>query len=106
MRITLYLLIICLLACSCKSTQQSTSSNAGKGTVSVADGSSMAKAIKVSNIREEYEWAKAHCPGCQFMSQALLFDNKKKPFDALTYKAPDGAKKEFYFDISSFFGKF
>lgn len=104
MRFTFYLFMLCLLASSCKSTQKATSSSTQQET-SVADGSSAEKAIKVKSIGEEYEWAKAHCLGCQFSGQALLFVNKK-PYDALTFKLPDGSEKKFYFDISSFFGKF
>lgn len=103
MRLTFCIFFICLLVCSCKTTQQTNSS--GNVTTSERDGTSIEKAVKVKSIREEYEWVGSRYPGSQRMSQALLFD-KKKPYDELTFKMPDGTIKKFYFDISSFFGKF
>jgi hypothetical protein len=39
------------------------------------------------------------------ISQSLDF-NDKKPYDVLTFETTDGTKKEIYFDISNFYGKF
>ncbi len=103
MRLIFYIFFICFLVSSCKTTQKT--STPSEATTSEHDGSSMEKAIKVTNIREEYEWVRAHYLNSQMMSQALLF-NKKKPYDELTFKMTDGTTKKFYFDISSFFGKF
>ena len=61
-------------------------------------------AIKVNNISEEYTYVENICPGCRVISQALIFE-KKKPFDLLEVKKPDGTIVMYYFDISSFFGK-
>lgn len=104
MRFILYLAFICLLT-SCKSSQKTIASTTAPSVASTAEGLSIEKAVKVKSINEEYQWAKAQCPGCQFMGQALMFV-KEKPYDALTFKASDGTEKKFYFDISSFFGKF
>lgn len=69
------------------------------------DGSSYQKAIVVKSIRSEYEWIEAKYPGSKVVKQALVF-NEKKPYDILTVKLADGNEKDFYFDISKFFGKF
>lgn len=68
------------------------------------DGSSFSKAILVKSISEEYDYVRANCSGCQLKGQALAF-NKKKPYDILTAITPEGKEKEYYFDISKFYGK-
>lgn len=70
----------------------------------VRDGSSIEKAIKVKSISEEYEFAARECVECQFMGQYLVFE-KKKPYDILEFKKLDGTVVSYYFDISSFYGK-
>ena len=69
------------------------------------DGSSKEKAIVVKSIGEEYDWIKKHYPGSTVQGQALISD-KGKHFDLLKFTIADGTKKEVYFDINSFFGKF
>ncbi|RMB61081.1 hypothetical protein EAX61_06285 [Dokdonia sinensis] len=68
------------------------------------DGSSFEKAILVKSISEEYDYVRSNCSGCQLKGQALVFD-KKKPYDILTATTPDGKEKQYYFDISKFYGK-
>lgn len=68
------------------------------------DGSSPEKAIIVSSISEEYEYANKVCNNCSFTQQALVFV-KKKPYDILTLEQPNGEMIEYYFDISKFYGK-
>lgn len=94
---------------ACKSSNQSItfSENAqtSEGSVSERDGTSYEKAIIAKSIPDEYNWLKKNYPGCQFMQQSLRH-YKNVPYDVLTVKLPDGTKKDFYFDISSFFGKY
>ncbi|HMV07248.1 MAG TPA: hypothetical protein PK325_07700 [Cyclobacteriaceae bacterium] len=73
--------------------------------VSERDGTSYEKAIIAKSIPDEYNWLKKNHPGSQFIQQSLRH-YKNVPYDVLTVKLPDGTKKDFYFDISSFFGKF
>ncbi|WP_348798300.1 hypothetical protein [Flavobacterium adhaerens] len=70
-----------------------------------ADGLSIETAIKVKNIKEEYTYVRENCADCNVLGQALLFE-KNKPYDRLDAQKPDGSKISYYFDISSFFGKF
>lgn len=67
-------------------------------------GSSFEKAIKVNSVPEEYQYLKKNCGGCQMKSQALV-PNKKKYYDILTVINKDGSEQQYYFDITSFFGK-
>ncbi len=69
------------------------------------DGSSFAKAIIVNSIKEEYDWMRENYPGSKVNIQSLQFKNKK-PYDVLNFTLPDGKVRDFYFDISSFYGKF
>lgn len=68
------------------------------------DGSSIANAIKVKSVPEEYEYVKKNCSGCKMVSQSLI-QEKGKPYDLLQLVKPDGTEVNYYFDISSFFGK-
>ena len=70
----------------------------------VRDGSSFEKAFKVKDIGEEYEISRKLCPACQLNGQALM-SKKNKPYDVLSFTKPDGEKVSYYFDISSFYGK-
>lgn len=88
--------LVFLLGCS--STKPASSGNIDR------DGSSFEKAIIVNNISEEYAYAKKVCSDCSFIQQALVFE-KRKPYDILTFKKPGGQTVEYYFDISSFYGK-
>lgn len=69
-----------------------------------ADGSSVENAIKVKSVPEEYTYIKNNCKDCQFISQALI-SNKGKYYDLLKVKKSNGEEASYYFDISSFFGK-
>lgn len=90
-------LIICLIIlASCSSTKNI-------GNVQ-RDGSSFEKAIIAKSISSEYEYVRKVCSDCQFLGQSLVF-KKKKPFDILKFKKPNGEEVSYYFDISKFFGK-
>ena len=69
------------------------------------DASSFEKAIAVPSVAAEYAWLREHYPGYKRKGQALTFQDKK-PYDILTVELADGTEKKFYFDISSFFGKY
>lgn len=75
-----------------------------KQLIGIKDGKSIAKAIKVNSISEEYAYLRNNCKNCKLIQQALIFE-KKKPYDLLEVEKPDGSRLSFYFDISSFFGK-
>lgn len=69
------------------------------------DGLSYENAVKVNSVREEYQFVKENCSGCELVSQALT-ENKGKMYDVLTVTKPNGSTVNYYFDIKSFFGKF
>lgn len=68
------------------------------------DGLSLETALKVQNVKEEYEYVRRHCNNCQILGQALL-QHKGKPYDKLMLKNANGEEMSYYFDVSSFFGK-
>jgi hypothetical protein len=98
------------LAMACSSSKHN---YASQGTVTDAnqDGTSFAKAIVIgeksetSGVAAEYQWIRQHYPGSKNGGQALTYD-KGKPYDVLTITTAGGEKKDVYFDISRFFGKF
>ncbi len=75
------------------------------------DGSSYEKAIVIEEKTEkpgvdaEYVWLRKNYPGCSVNKQSLRYNNGK-PYDVLSITTADGKKKDIYFDISNFFGKF
>ncbi len=69
------------------------------------DALSFETALKVKNVGEEYQFALDNCNGCALLGQSLV-EHKNKPYDILTFKKPDGEEIKYYFDISSFYGKF
>lgn len=75
------------------------------------DGGSYETAVVIkeksetAGVRAEYNWCAEHYPGYKTQRQALTNKNGK-PYDILTIETADGSKKEVYFDISNFFGKF
>jgi len=71
----------------------------------VKDGSSIEKAIKVKSVDQEYKFVRENCKGCEMVSQSLL-EHKGKKYDVLNLKKNDGSDISYYFDISSFYGKF
>jgi hypothetical protein len=71
---------------------------------SVKDGSSFEKAIKVKSVPDEYKYVKANCIDCKMQSQSVT-EYKGKMYDILSLKKTDGTEVQYYFDISSFYGK-
>lgn len=76
----------------------------------IRDGSSYQNAIIIMDTTEsagvsaEYKWLDLHYPGYSSESQALSM-NDHHPYDILSITTKDGTKKEVYFDISNYFGK-
>ena len=107
-----------LLSCASKSTvvTQSTTNkeiNKSNGLYSGGDGSSFEKAVVINatntskGIRAEYEYLDKKFgrrgSGYTLVSQTLS-SHKGKPYDILTINVK-GKEMKFYFDISSFYGK-
>jgi hypothetical protein len=66
------------------------------------DGLSAATAIRVNNVRAEYEWVRQHYPSSVLLQQGLEA-HAEGPRDVLTIDV-DGTRLRVYFDISSFYG--
>ena len=88
-----------------------TSSAGGSPTSSEAkDGSSYEKAIfieeksETKGVHAEYEWIKKNYPGSKVTGQSLGYKDKK-PYDVIHIETAAGDKKDIYFDISGFYGK-
>lgn len=108
----LFFLSTLLLSCSTKKKLGSNSTSITDSAVlSGNDGSSYEKAIVIEEksegpgINAEYAWLRKHYPGYKFKRQSLNF-HEKKYYDILSIVTADGEKKDIYFDISNFFGKF
>ncbi|MCB9201759.1 MAG: hypothetical protein H6604_01740 [Flavobacteriales bacterium] len=75
-----------------------------KSNKDVKDGMSIQSAIKVKGISEEYEYVYSRCNGCKVVKQTLIHEGNKH-YDVLTVQNFNETEVEYYFDISSFFGK-
>lgn len=71
---------------------------------SAKDGLSVENAIKVKSVSEEYEYVRKSCKGCQLLGQSLI-SHKGNPYDVIRLKKEDGTEVSYFFDISSFYGK-
>lgn len=117
-------LIFCLLQ-ACSSSKKSTSNTSGgnaAGALSAdygaakitsgpeADGSSYEKAIVISSksetagVNAEYVYLRKAYPGYKLARQSLSHKDKKA-YDIMSITTADGDKKDVYFDITGFFGK-
>ena len=115
-KIFMLVFVSCLLF-SCSTTRKpATTSTVIQEKKSIAagvsgDGSSFETAIVIHEKSEskgvdaEYKWLAKNYPGYKMISQSLSYHDKK-PYDVLSIKTKDDEKKEVYFDISDFFGKF
>lgn len=112
-------LIVCLvylsfLACS-TSKKTALDSSSDTAVVAVAeeqqDGSSFEKAVIIkekstmAGIGAEREWIRNRYPGSKKIQQALAHRGKKS-YDIITIETENGGRKDIYFDITRFFGKF
>ena len=87
-------LILTIFFYSCSSTK----------TTDVNDGRSMAKAIKVNSVDNEYELMRSLCGGCKLKSQSIAKSpDQTKHYDLLTFKKPSGEEVQYFFDITSFY---
>ena len=71
---------------------------------------SMEKALPVTCIEEEYEWLAFHAAIHFSMRDAFPHRQKlsileTRAFDTLYLELPDGSIREYWFDITSFYGK-
>ncbi len=94
--LTIFAVVSAMALSGCKSSSGAASD--------ARDGSSIEKAVKVSSIEKEYEFARKHCPDCQMKSQGLISKGSKH-YDVLTLVTPGGEEVSYYFDITSFYGK-
>ena len=115
MRMIGFILALVLIASSCSSGKKSSGSHPNSSVNSSVDdaandGLSYDKAIVIKEKTErkgidaEYKWLRKHFPGYTLIRQSLNFENNKN-YDVLSIKTSEGEKKDIYFDISNFFGK-
>ncbi len=113
MKKLLTLLVLSCLIFSCSTSKKATNQAQTESTSIAAgqDGSSYEKAIVINKkksgegIKAEYDWLKNNYPGYKLKSQSLQTQGKKI-YDVLTIITANGKKKEVYFDITNFFGKY
>jgi hypothetical protein len=121
MRASILLVAIAVVACA--SSQEPATSPAGvtnqppaSGPSSVTyaggNGADCANAVKIvgaansqDGVDAEYDWLRQHHPGHTVLGQALS-ECSGRPADILSIQTREGAKRDVYFDISEFFGKF
>ena len=89
------LVVISLTIASCSSTKNAQTN----------DGLSYETAIKVKSVEQEYQLLPKLCPGCNLKSQGLSSKGNRH-YDVMTMIKPDGGTIVYYFDITSFFGRF
>lgn len=96
-----------LTACS---TTPSTSTGSGAN-APVAEGSSFEKAIVIhassegAGVKMEYAWIRTNLPGFRPAGQSLQ-NHEGRPYDVIHLVSSGGDRREVYFDISEFFGRF
>jgi hypothetical protein len=71
---------------------------------------SMEKALPVACIEAEYEYLECHAAIHFAMRDAFPYKQRvsirgSRTFDTLFLELPDGSTREYWFDITSFFGK-
>jgi hypothetical protein len=115
MRLSTVVLALVVVLASCSSTRKSTGAitSPASGTLSDAkgnDGSSYEKAIVIDKKNEtegvaaEYQWIRENYPDYSVTGQSLQ-QNGKKWYDVLHTTNKNEIKRDFYFDITKFFGK-
>jgi hypothetical protein len=104
------LLLVSLLFCSTAFSKIIVTDTSRHDSLVMRDGSSFKKAIiildttEMAGINSEYKWIALHYPGYSSTGQALSMDDKR-PYDIIYIATKEGEKKEIYFDISNYFGK-
>ncbi|HTB06809.1 MAG TPA: hypothetical protein VK806_07630 [Bacteroidia bacterium] len=110
MRKAFFITTIVLLCSSASFAKHSLKDSTRHDSVIQKDGSSYNNAviIKATNegdgIDAEYKWLADHYPGYKTEGQSLN-EHDKIPYDVLHIKTNDGQRKDVFFDISSYFGK-
>ena len=103
-------IIIALLSSSVSFAKHCLKDSTRHDSVVQKDGSSYNNAIIIKATNEgdgidaEYKWLADHYPGYKTEGQSLN-ENGKTPYDVLHIKTNDGQRKDVFFDISSYFGK-
>lgn len=75
------------------------------------DGSSYEKAIiinknnEIAGIAEEYKWIANHYQGASNQGQGTMHRNGRA-YDIINIQTKTGEKKQVFFDITSFYGKY
>ena len=71
--------------------------------IATTDGATKETAFKVKSVDEEYQILRAlHCrPG----KQSLIIGDDNHPYDILEVTTPEGANRQLWFDIKSFYGR-
>ena len=87
----------------------------GAATFGGGDGSSVEEAVRISGIADNTKGVAAEYDYLQKLlgprgvrwnvKQQRLIARDNRYFDVLTVMLPDGAQREFFFDITEFFGK-
>ncbi len=108
----LFLAILSVLfSCSTKKLGNTSTSISSRSVLPANDGSSYEKAVviqeksEMTGVDAEYAWLRKYYPGYKFNGQSLN-SHEKKSYDIISIVTADGEKKDVYFDISNFFGKF
>lgn len=111
MRFIIVLSVLLLMA-ACQSVSPRPSAQTSPVQMSEASGESIETAVVVdasneqAGVEAEYRWLRAHFPGSSIEGQSLLTPPGDRVFDRFEIKLPDGGKRQIYFDISKYFGKF
>lgn len=71
----------------------------------INDGLSIKTAIKVNSVDEEYSLLSTLCDDCKLKSQGLASQGKRH-YDIMRMLTPNNEEVVYYFDITSFYGKF
>ncbi len=79
------------------------------------DGSSVEQAIVINatssriGVPEEYNYIERTCGQCDVdytIKGQTLYEQNDRQYDVISVKQKDGSKRDFWFDITSFYGKF
>ena len=102
------IIALVLLCTACTSTPSADTASSQKEAIGKGSSIENAVEIKATNssegIRAEYEWISKRHPEFKRESQALI-DHDPKFYDKIEITTKDGTKRTYYFDVTSFFGK-
>src|ERR1051325_1525448 len=99
-------LLLYVFLISCSSSKNSTSgSNLNRDGLSFEAAVIINEKHESDGVKAEYKWLREHYPGYSSKGQSLDYHDKR-PYDIISIETGNGEKKEIYFAISKFFGKF